>query len=131
MIISESQAGVAEKSEGEVRLPPDARKASVRRVTQRCEIGGTDVGQFPTFDVAPYLFDRVQFRRVPGQRFDRQTGALSAQVRSHGPALVGAQPVPEEPHAPPPKVTLELPQARPGIARRWVQLGKAHHGRIL
>src|SRR5229473_826426 len=78
MIISERQAGVAEKGEGEVRLPPDARKASVRRVTQRCEIGGTDVGQFPTFDVAPHLFDRVEFRRVPGQRFARMARLLWA-----------------------------------------------------
>jgi hypothetical protein len=50
MIISERQAGVAEKGEGEVRLPPDAREASVRRVPQCCEVGGADVGQFPTFE---------------------------------------------------------------------------------
>jgi hypothetical protein len=71
MTISERQAGVTEKGEGEVRLAPDAREASVRRLTQRCEVGGADVGQFPTFDVAPHLFDRVQLRGVPGQPFDR------------------------------------------------------------
>jgi len=33
MIISERQPGVAEKGEGEVGLPADAREASVRRLT--------------------------------------------------------------------------------------------------
>ena len=110
MIILERQASVAEKSEGEVRLPPDAREASMRRVPQPGEVGGADVGQFPALDVAPYLFDRVQLRRVPGQGLDRQPGALAAKIGPHGPALVGAQPVPEEAHAPAPKVPLELPQ---------------------
>ena len=120
--MSERQAGVAEKGEGEVRLPPDAREASVRRVTQRCEVSGADVGQFPTFDVAPDLFDRVQLRCVPGQRFDRQPGALAAQVGAHRAALVRTQSVPEEQHAPAPKVPLELPhegdQRHVGVAPR-------------
>jgi hypothetical protein len=42
MTISERQTGVAEKGEGEVRLAPDAREASVRRLTQRCEVGAWD-----------------------------------------------------------------------------------------
>jgi hypothetical protein len=101
---------VAEKGEGEVRLPSDAREAPVRRVTQPGEALGADVGQFAPLDVAPHLFDGVQLRSVPGQRFDRQPRALAAEIGPHGPALVGAKPVPEEHHAPAPKVPLELPQ---------------------
>ncbi len=40
MITSERQAGGAEKGEGEVPLPPDARETPVRRLTQRCDVGG-------------------------------------------------------------------------------------------
>ncbi len=112
MIISERQPSVTEKGEREVPLTPDAREASVRRVAQRREVSGANVGQFPAFDIAPHLFDRVQLRRVPGQAFDRQPGALAAHVGLHGLALVGAQPVPEEQHAAAPKVALELPQER-------------------
>src|SRR5574342_106276 len=109
MIISERQAGVAKKGEGEVRLAPNAREASMRRLSQGREVGTADVGQFPALDVAPHLFDGVQLRRVPRQGFDREPGTLVAQVGPHRAALVGAQPVPEEPHAPAPKVPLELP----------------------
>jgi hypothetical protein len=77
MIILERQAGVAEKGEGQMPLPPDACEASVRRVTQGCEVVGADVGQLPTFHVAPHLFDRVQFRRVPGQPSWREFRCIS------------------------------------------------------
>ena len=79
MSILERQPGVAEKGKGEVRLSPDAREASVYRLTQPGEVSGANVGQFPAFDVAPHLFDWVQLRGVPGQRFDRQPGALLAE----------------------------------------------------
>src|SRR5438128_1343218 len=110
MIILERQPSVTEKSEGEVPLAPDAREASVRRMAQRREVSRADVGQFPAFDVAPHLFDRIQLRRVPGQAFNRQPGALAVHVGLHGVALVGTQPVPEEQHAAAPNVALELPQ---------------------
>jgi len=108
MIILERQSRVAEKGEGELRLPSDAREAPMRRVPQPGEVIRADVGQFAALHIAPHLFDRVQLRRVPWQAFDRQPGTLAAQIGAHGSALVGAQPVPEEAHAPAPKVPLEL-----------------------
>src|SRR5712691_11303835 len=122
MSISECQPGVAEKGEGELRLPSDTRKALVYRVAQPGEVVGAEVGQFATLDVAPDLFDRVQLRGVPGQAFDRQPGALAPEIGAHGSALVGAQPVPEEADALAPKVPLELAhegdQGHVGVASR-------------
>jgi hypothetical protein len=103
VIISERQAGVAERGESEVRLPPNAREASVHRLTERCEVASAAVGPVFPFDVALHLFARVQLPCVPGQPFDRQPGARSSHVGLHGPTLVGAKPVPEEQHAPAPK----------------------------
>ena len=88
MVVSERQASVAEKGEGQVWLSSGAPEAAVTWLRERREIGGADIGQFPASDIAPYRFDRVELRGIPGQA---QPSELSTQVGLHGPALVGPQ----------------------------------------
>ena len=39
------------------------------------------VREFPALDVAPQLFRRIEFRRVPGQTFHREPRVLGAEKR--------------------------------------------------
>jgi len=77
---------------------------------QRLKVPGAHVGEFPTFEIAPDLFDGVQFGRVARQRFDSQPTTLARKVRAHAGTLVPAQAVPDEDDAPPAEMALELPQ---------------------
>lgn len=98
------------EGERKVGVAPDTCEARVEGPAQRCDVGGAHVGQFPRLDVAPYLFDRVQLGGIPGQTFEGQPVALAMQVGRHRPALVGAQPVPDQDDALAAEVPLQLAQ---------------------
>jgi hypothetical protein len=86
------------ESKGEVGLATHAGEAGVQGPPQRGQLRGAHIGQFAHLDVAPHLFDRVQFRGVPRQAFDVQPAALASQIRAHGTAPVRTQAVPDQDH---------------------------------
>jgi len=108
----ERQARVLQEREGELWLPAHAGKASVQRRPQGCQVRGTDVGEFPRLDVAPDLFNGVQFGGVGRQAFDGQPGALAGQIGRHDPALMAAEPIPNEHDALAREVPLEGAEKR-------------------
>ena len=109
-IISEWQPRVTQEREGKVPLPTNAGKARPEGRAQGGEIRRAQVREFAAFDIAPHLFDRVQFGRVGRQPLHAEPRALLPQVRRHRAALVGAQPVPEQNHALRGEVPPEVPE---------------------
>lgn len=107
MIISEHQARVPQERVGEVGLSPNSREAPAERAAKRAEVLGADVREFGPFDVPPDLFDGIQVGRVRGEPFDRQPRSLARQIGGHRSALMRAEPVPDEHHAPAPEVALQ------------------------
>ena len=94
--MSEAQPRVVQEREGQVWLTPDARKAPTQRRTERGEIRRAHVGEFARLDVAPDLFDRVQFRRRGRQALYGEPRSLASQIVAHATALVATQAVPNE-----------------------------------
>ena len=60
----ERQARVPQEGEGQLGLPAHAGKAGTQGRPQRRQVRSTDIGEFPRLDVAPDLFNGVQFGRV-------------------------------------------------------------------
>jgi hypothetical protein len=59
-----------------------------------------EVRQFMVLPVAPHVFDRIELRRVPRERLQRDPAALSAHVVVDDAAAVGGQPVPDDEQLP-------------------------------
>ena len=87
---------MGEEGHGQGRVARDARQTPASGSGRRAEIGGTQVGKFPSLDVAPQRFHRVEVGRVAGQGFDVQPATFACQVRLHQPALVRGEPVPDQ-----------------------------------
>ena len=85
-----------EKREGQCGRAADATKAGTKLVLDLGEIVRAEVGELAALDVSPHKLGRVEIRRVAGQALDREPGALSAQVRLHGSALVRGQAIPDQ-----------------------------------
>ena len=110
--MSERQARVTQEGEREVGPSPNPREAFAEWAPKLAQIVGAHVREFGAFDVAPDLFDRIQVGRVRGQPFDRQPRALLRQIGGHPPALMRAEAVPNEDHAPAPEVAFQVAQER-------------------
>src|SRR3989442_2010069 len=106
----EAQARVPQEGDGQRRSAADAGKPGSKRPAQREDGGRTEVGEFAALEVAPDLLDGVQLRRVARQSFDRQPRALSDEIVPHQPALVSAEPVPDQDDVTAREVALERPQ---------------------
>ena len=116
--MSELQSRMPKEREGQVGVPPHAGEAVVQGATQRGQVGRTQVGQFAPLDVAPHLFDGIQFRGVARQAFDVQPATLVGQVRPHRPARVRAQAIPDQDHATAPEVSFQMAQKSDEAPRR-------------
>src|SRR3972149_2130308 len=116
---------MTKKTERQRRVLTQAAAPRAERRMQRRQVRSAHVGEFPALEIAPDLFDGVQFGRVARQRFDRQPPPLAREVRAHEGALVPGQAVPDEDDASTAEMALELPQkadqadvlvrARPGL----------------
>src|SRR6266851_4765043 len=93
-MMSERQSRVPQEAEGERRPSAKAREAGPQRSAQREDVDRAEVGQFATFDVAPDLFDGIQFRSVARQAFDRQPRPLLSEILPYHGALVPTESVP-------------------------------------
>ena len=110
MNILELQSCMPKESKGKLGLSTHAGEAVVQGLAQRGELLGTHIGQFARFDIAPHLFDRIEFRSIAGQAFDVQPAALARQVGAHRAARVRAQAIPDQDHTAPAEVPFQLAQ---------------------
>src|SRR2546422_5894724 len=116
---------MAEKRERQRGCSANAPEAPADRPLDLTEVVGTEIGQFPPFDVAPYEFGRVEVGRVARQALDGEPRALSPQVRRHGTALMRRQAIPDQDETPPAPMTLELVQEadeRDVVVTAWPRL---------
>jgi len=101
---------MSEKRERQCGRAPDAAKAGTKLLRDLPKIVRAEVGELAALDIAPHELGRVEVRRIAGQALDREPGALSAQVRLHGPTLMRGQAIPDQDDAAPPKLPLEVVQ---------------------
>src|SRR5882724_11204416 len=92
----EGQARVPQEGHGQRRSATDAGEPGTKRPAQREDVDRTEVREFAALDVAPDLLDRIQFRSIPRQSFDRQPRPLLGEILPHHAALVPAEPVPDQ-----------------------------------
>jgi hypothetical protein len=108
----ELESFMAEEAGGEFGVTADAAEAAVKRAAKATKLGRAHVGQFARLDIAPHLFDGIQFGRVRGQAFNGEPGPLPREICFHPPALVGAEAVPDQQDSLATKVTLERSEER-------------------
>ena len=87
---------MAQKAERERRLTPNAAEASAQRAAQRQDFSGAEVGDVPSFDVAPHLLDRVEIGSVCGKPLDVEPATLAREIPGHASALMSRQTVPQQ-----------------------------------
>src|SRR5713101_8262973 len=107
-IILELQSCMPKESKGKLGLSTHAGEAVVQGSAERGELRGAHIGQFARFDIAPHLFDRIEFRSVAGQAFDVQPATLASQVGAHRAARVRAQAIPDQNQTAPAEVRFQL-----------------------
>jgi hypothetical protein len=92
----EGQARVPQERDGQRRLAAEAGEPGTNGPAQRKDVERAEVGEFAALEVAPDLFDGIQFRRVARQSFDRQPRPLLSEILSHDAARVPAEAVPDQ-----------------------------------
>src|SRR5438128_3595063 len=92
----EGQARVLQERDGQRRPATDAGEPGTNGPAQREDVERAEIGEFATLEVAPDLFDGIQFRRVAGQSFDRQPRPLVSEILAHHAARVSAEAVPDQ-----------------------------------
>jgi hypothetical protein len=98
---------VLEEGPRQSGAPTDASHAGSQGGRHVAEIVGTQVGEFPPFDVPPEELDGIEVRRIAWQSFYRQPAPLAGEVRAHLATLVRRQPIPDQDQAPPGRVAFE------------------------
>ncbi len=67
------------KTEQDVKLVPEVRNCEAQFVLEFIECGTTHIAQRHMFELAPLIFDRVEFRRVARQAFQLQPCGRAAR----------------------------------------------------
>ncbi len=75
--------------------PAHAPQGAAGLIAELGEIARAEVGQFVVFPVAPYVFDRIEFRRVGWQALDGEPAPLRADELRDQPRPMLRQPVPD------------------------------------
>jgi hypothetical protein len=101
---------VLEEGPRQCGVPTNAGHAGPQGGRYVAEIIGTQVGEFPPFDVPPEDLDGIEVGRIAGQSFHRQPAPLAGDVRAHLATLVRRQTIPDQDQAPPGGVALEVVQ---------------------
>src|SRR5581483_1660419 len=89
---------MTEKRSGERWMSADAWTAAPNGATEGQHIGWTEVCQFARLPIA---LNRIELWGICREAFDLQPGVLRVEVTSHAAALMCAEPVPDQDHAPP------------------------------
>ena len=61
---SQSKTRMGKKGFGQCRVAGDAGQAAAGFLGRHSEIGGAQIGQLSSLDIAPERFDRVEVRRI-------------------------------------------------------------------
>jgi len=92
----EGQARVPQEGDRQRRPATDASEPCPKRPAQREDVDRAEVCELAALEVAPDLFDGIQFRRVARQSFDRQPRSLFSEILPHQAALVPTEAVPDQ-----------------------------------
>jgi len=85
-----------QEREGKLGSMPHSRASGADRAAKAHDIGGTQIRQFASLQVAPEQFNRVEVGRVCRKRFDVEPLALRGQVSLHATAFVGTESIPDQ-----------------------------------
>jgi len=108
--MSERQSGVPKERTSQVGVATHAGEASVQGAAQRGQVGRAQIRQFARLDIAPHLFDGIQFGGIAREALDVQPATLVRQVRLHRAAPMRAQPIPDQDDAAAPEVSSQMAQ---------------------
>ncbi len=108
--MSERQSCVPKEGTSQVGMATHAGEASVQGAAQGGQVGRAQIRQFARFDIAPHLFDGIQFRSIARQTLDVQPLTLATQVRPHHAAPMRAQSIPDQDDAVAPEVSSQMAQ---------------------
>jgi hypothetical protein len=87
-----------EEREGEPGVVADATESLVDDLLCLSDGVGTEIGEFAAFEVAPYLFDRIQVGGVGRKSLDYQSVTLRLEEGLHSFAAVRRESVPDQGH---------------------------------